>query len=64
MNDVVLREGVQFPFNMEELYTTLDFQTGAMHLMLEVEKGYERFLDEVIMDEVDTFNDIIEDTDF
>ena len=46
MNDVVLRKGVQFPYDMEELYTSLIFQESAMHLMLEVEKGYEHFLED------------------
>ena len=53
LNDVVLREGVKFPFDMEELYTYLKFSEGALHLMMEVEKGYEHFLDDVLMDEVD-----------
>ena len=58
MNDVVLREGIKFPYNMEELYTTLQFTEGAMHIMLEVEKEYEEYLDQFILDEYDAFADL------
>jgi|APSaa5957512535_1039671.scaffolds.fasta_scaffold331075_1 hypothetical protein len=41
MNDVTLRGGVNLPFSMEELYTTVDFQEKSAHIFLEVEKQAE-----------------------
>ena len=37
MNDVTLRGGVYLPYNMEEIYTSIDFSTKAAHIFLEVE---------------------------
>lgn len=36
MNEVVFRDGIRFPFKMEELDTELEFQEKSMHIMLEV----------------------------
>jgi hypothetical protein len=45
---------------MKELYTTLKFQRGAMHLMLEVEEGYDQFLEDVYMYEEENNQDWFE----
>lgn len=47
LNDVVFREGVLFPYNMEELYTAVDFNEGQMHILFDVyADAYEFFEDE------------------
>ena len=43
MNDVYLREGIYFPYNVEEFYTTVFFKEKSMHIMLEVEDSAEQF---------------------
>ena len=37
MNDVYLREGIYFPYGVDEFYTTVFFKEMSMHIMLEVE---------------------------
>lgn len=38
MNDVTLRGGVNMPFTMNEIYTTVDFQPKSAHIFMEVEE--------------------------
>jgi hypothetical protein len=51
MNDVYLRNGILFPWGMDEFYTSVYFQEQSMHIMLEVEDDAEKFLDEEFLDE-------------
>jgi len=47
LNEVVFREGIIFPYNMEELYTAVDFNEGQMHILFDVyADAYEFFEDE------------------
>lgn len=46
MNDVYLREGIYFPYNVEEFYTTVFFKEKSMHIMLEVEEGAEQYYED------------------
>ena len=45
VNEDVLVNGIQFPYTMEEFYTTLKFKEKSMHLMLEVEKSFSKIFD-------------------
>ena len=45
MNDVVFRNGVRFPYNMSEIYTTIKFQEKSAHIFLEVEDNAAKVLE-------------------
>lgn len=45
MNDVVFRNGVRFPYNMKEIYTTIKFQEKSAHIFLEVEENMDKLLE-------------------
>ena len=51
MNDVYLRNGIFFPYGMEEFYTSVYFQEQSMHVMLEVEDEAELFFEDEFMPE-------------
>lgn len=46
LNEEMLREGVFFPYGVDEFYTRLNFKEKQMHIMLEVEKEAEAFFEE------------------
>lgn len=46
MNDVYLREGIFFPYGVDEFYTTVFFKEKSMHVMLEVEDNAEQFFED------------------
>lgn len=46
MNDVHLRNGLKFPYGMEEFDSETQFTPGLMHIMLEVEEEAEEFLED------------------
>lgn len=45
MNDVVFRNGVKFPYNMKEIYTSVQFQEKSAHIFLEVEEEMGKLLE-------------------
>lgn len=45
LNDVIFRNGVRFPYNMHEIYTTLKFQEKSAHIFLEVEENLDKLLE-------------------
>jgi hypothetical protein len=51
MNDVTLRGGVALPYSMDEIYTTIDFQTKSAHIFLEVEDRADIALERNFWDE-------------
>ena len=51
MNDVTLRGGVNLPYSMEEIYTSIDFSTKAAHIFLEVEDKADKALERGFWDE-------------
>jgi len=51
MNDVTLRGGVKLPYNMEEIYTSVDFSTKAAHIFLEVEDKADEALERGFWDD-------------
>jgi len=40
MNDVYLRPGNPFPYNVDEFYTFLEFGPNAMYFLFETEEEY------------------------
>ena len=46
LNDVYLREGIPFPYNISEFKTELSFKEKSMHIMLEVEDEAEIFFED------------------
>lgn len=46
MNDVYLRNGILFPYGMDEFYTTVYYQEQSMHIMLEVEEEAEIYFED------------------
>jgi len=51
LNDVVFRGGIKFPFNIEEVYTSLEFGKGQMHLLIDVNEKAAEFLEEELWDD-------------
>jgi len=45
LNDVVMINGVAFPYNVEEIYTTVDFLDKSMHVFMEVEDSAAEFFE-------------------
>ena len=46
MNDVYLRNGIMFPYGMDEFYTSVYYQEQSMHIMLEVEEEAEIYFED------------------
>lgn len=46
LNDVVLRNGVKFPYNVYEFDTHLSFKEHSIHIMMEVNDEAAEFLEE------------------
>jgi hypothetical protein len=40
LNEVVLRNGIKFPYEVEQFYTTVQFRDGAMYFINVVEEEY------------------------
>lgn len=51
LNNVYFKNGISFPYNPSELYTTLEFVEKQMHIMLEVEGNFGRFMEDEFWDE-------------
>lgn len=51
MNDVILLDGIKFPYSIDEVKTEVKFQEGSMHVFLEVEKDVQEFFEEEFWDE-------------
>ena len=41
-NDVILRNGVPFPYNVPEFYTSLKFYPGAAYFLFETEEEFKQ----------------------
>lgn len=50
MNDLVFRGGINFPFGMDEIYTTLEFNEGQMHVIIDVQEESYKFFEEELWD--------------
>ena len=50
LNDVVLRNGVRFPYNVYEFDTHLEFKEHSIHVMMEVNDEAAEFLEEDFWD--------------
>ena len=46
LNNVVFKQGIQFPYNPDQLYTTVGFKEGSMHVFLDINKDAHRILEE------------------
>lgn len=51
MNNVYFKNGLTFPYNPQELYTTLEFQEKQLHVMIEVEGEMDKFLEDELWDD-------------
>lgn len=56
LNMKVLPQGVQFPYYVNEFYTTLQFDSGAMYFIFEVEENAGDYLEETV-DEIENYFD-------
>lgn len=50
-NNVYFKNGLSFPYNPRELYTSLDFQEKQLHVMIEVEGEMGEFMEDEFWDE-------------
>jgi len=51
LNNVYFKNGLTFPYNPQELYTTLEFQEKQLHVMIEVEGEMDKFLEDELWDD-------------
>jgi hypothetical protein len=49
-NNVYFKNGINFPYNPQELYTSLEFQEKQLHVMIEVEGEIAEFLEDELWD--------------
>ncbi len=61
MNDVILLEGVKFPYSIDEIKTEVKFNEGSMHVFMEVEKKAADFFEEEFWDKTFKHKKGIED---
>jgi hypothetical protein len=50
-NNVYFKNGIMFPYNPKEIYTTVAFQEKSMHVMLEVEEEADKFFEKELWDD-------------
>ena len=51
LNLVYLKNGVKFPYNPEEIYTSVAFHPKAMVVFLQLEDGADRWFEDEFWDE-------------
>lgn len=51
LNDVILLDGIKFPYKLDEIKSEIKFQPGSMHWFMEPEDHLDRFLEEEFWDE-------------
>lgn len=51
LNNVYFKNGLTFPYNPDELYTTFEFQEKQMHVMIEVEGDLGEFIEDELWDD-------------
>lgn len=51
MNDVILLDGIKFPYALDEIKTEVKFQEGSMHVFLEVEKNVAEYFENEFWDD-------------
>lgn len=51
LNDSVMMDGIEFPYTVDELYTTVQFMERSMHIFLEVEENAAEFFEEEFWDD-------------
>jgi len=56
LNDVLLTDGVEFPYGIDEIYSTVEFEAKSMHIFIEVEDDAAEFFEEEFWDD-DYWND-------
>lgn len=50
-NNVYFKNGLAFPYNPQELYTTLEFAEKQLHVMFEVENDLGEFMEDELWDD-------------
>lgn len=45
MNEVVFRDGLTFPYDVPEFYTTVEFRPGALYFIMLVEDEYKTYFE-------------------
>ena len=43
LNDVILRNGIPFPYDVPEFYTTVQFRPGVAYFIMVVEDEYKAY---------------------
>ena len=51
MNDVLFVDGIEFPYGIDEIYSTVEFENKSMHIFIEVEDAAAEFFEEEFWDE-------------
>ena len=51
LNDVILLDGIKFPYALDEIKSEIKFQEGSMHVFAEIESNVADFLEEEFWDE-------------
>ena len=51
LNDVILLDGIKFPYALDEIKTEVKFQQGSMHAFMEIEKNFANYLEDEFWDE-------------
>ena len=51
INNVVLKDGIQFPYNPKEIYTTIDFKPKQMHVFMELADDAGEFFEDELWDD-------------
>ena len=51
LNNVYLKKGLKFPYNPEEIYTTVKFNPGSAHIFLDVAEEAAAFFKNQYWDE-------------
>ena len=47
----MFKNGIKFPYNPNEIYTSVSFQNKQMHIFLDVNENADRFLDNEFLDD-------------
>ena len=51
MNEVYFKYGLIFPFNPDEMITTLAFTENQMHILLDIEDNADKFFEDEYLDD-------------
>jgi hypothetical protein len=51
LNNVYFKNGIRFPYNPKEIYTTLAFQEQSMHMFLTLNEDADQFFEDQLWDD-------------